>query len=237
MSTSASRRVTIARTFGIVVALVALVVVGRQLATAIPAVTAWVDGLGAWAPAAFIAIYAVGTVLFVPGSLLTLAAGALFGIVHGTAYVFVGATLGEAGAFLVSRHIARGLVQRRLATSPLFAAIDSAIGHAGWRVVLLLRLSPVVPFNLLNYALGLTQVRFRDFLVASAGILPGTLLYVYYGHVAGEVAAIAAGGAPARGAGYYAILAAGLLATVAATVLIGRSARRALASASQGSIT
>jgi len=216
------------------IAVVALVLAGKRVSTLIPAFTQWVDTLGTWGPLAFILAYAVGTVLFVPGSLLTLAAGALFGLLKGTAYVFIGATLGEAGAFLVARHFARGLVERRLARTASFATIDAAIGRAGWRIVLLLRLSPIVPFNLLNYALGVSKVRLRDFLLASPGILPGTLLYVYYGQVAGEVAAVAGGAAPARGAGYYAVLGLGLAATLAATVLISRTARRALLTSTQG---
>ena len=236
--TEAPRAVTYAwRTVVVLAVLAVLATGGRQLAGLVPALAHLVEGLGAWAPLAFILTYAVATVAFVPGSLLTLAAGALFGIVHGTAYVAIGATVGEAAAFLIARHFARRFVERRIAGSPRFAAIDAALGREGWRVVLLLRLSPVVPFNLLNYALGITQVSFRDFLFASVGILPGTLLYVYYGQVAGEVAAIAGGAAPARGAEYYALLVAGLAATVGATVLISRAARRALASSTQGTLS
>lgn len=217
--------------------LAALVSGGRQLAALVPALARWVAGMGVWAPVAFIVTYAVATVAFVPGSVLTLAAGALFGIVRGTAYVALGATLGEAGAFLIARHFARRFVARRIAGSPRFSALDAALGREGWRVVLLLRLSPVVPFNLLNYALGITRVSFRDFFIASVGILPGTLLYVYYGQVAGEVATVAGGGAPARGIGYYMLLAAGLAATVTATVLISRAARRALAHSTRGTLS
>jgi uncharacterized membrane protein YdjX (TVP38/TMEM64 family) len=94
--------------------------------------------------------------------------------------------------------------------------------------VLLLRLSPVFPFNLLNYALGLTQVRFRDYMLASVGMLPGTLLYVYTGALAGEVAALAGGAAAPKGAGYYAVFAIGLAAAIAVAALVTRIARRAL---------
>ena len=111
----------------------------------------------------------------------------------------VAATLGASAAFLVSRYVARGFVERRLAGNERFAAIDRAIGTEGRKIVLLLRLSPVFPFNLLNYALGLTRVRFADYLVASVGMLPGTLLYVYYGKVAGDVARLAGGAAVPRG--------------------------------------
>lgn len=207
---------------------VALLAGGRQLAAAVPAFAARVRDLGPLAPVAFAAGYAVATVAFVPGSLLTLAAGAVFGLGLGLAVVFAGATLGACGAFLVARYLARARVERTLAGNPRFAAIDRAIGREGRRIVFLLRLSPVFPFNLLNYALGLTTVRFRDYLVASVGMLPAAALYVYAGKVAGDVAALAGGAAPARGTAYYAVLAAGLAATVLVTVLVTRTARRAL---------
>ena len=134
----------------------------------------------------------------------------------------------EEGAFLIARYVARNRVARVVARNPKFAAIDAAIGRDARRIVFLLRLSPVFPFNLLNYALGLTTVRFVDYLVASLGMLPGTVLYVYYGKVAGDVVAVASGSAPARGAGHYAVLALGLAATLLVTILITRNARRAL---------
>ena len=176
----------------------------------------------------FISGYIIATVAFVPGALLTLAAGATFGIVKGTIYVFLGATVGSSAAFLVSRHVARSAVERRLASHPRFAAIDRAVGSAGRKIVLLLRLSPVFPFNLLNYGLGLTNVSFTDYVMASVGMLPGTLLYVYYGKLAGDVAALAGGAAVQRGAAYYAVLVLGLAATVIVTTIVTRTARRAL---------
>jgi len=210
-------------------AVVALVLLGRRAGDAIPAFAAWVEGLGPWGPLAFVAGYALAVVAFVPGSLLTMASGALFGLAAGTACALGAATLGAALAFLVARHAARPWVARRVADHPRFDAIDRAVAREGRRIVLLLRLSPVFPFNLLNYALGLTRVRFVDYLVASVGMLPGTLLYVYYGRLVGEVARLA-GGAPAarRGAGAWALLLLGLAATIAATALVTRLARRAL---------
>ncbi len=125
-------------------------------------------------------------------------------------------------------------MERRAARDPRFRAIDRAIAADGRRIVFLLRLSPAVPFTLLNYLLGLTRVRFADFVVASAGMLPGTALYVYTGKVAGDLAAAAGGQAPARGAGHYAVLALGLAATVLVTARVTRIARRALADAAEG---
>ena len=163
-----------------------------------------------------------------PGSVLTLAAGAIFGVVGGTAFAFTGATVGAAGAFLVARYVARGAVEKRVNADPRFAAIDRAVAMQGRRLVFLLRLSPVFPFNLLNYALGLTRVSLGDYLIASIGMLPATLLYVYYGKVLGDVAAAAGGAAPERDAAYYVLVALGLAATLAVTVIITRIARRAL---------
>jgi uncharacterized membrane protein YdjX (TVP38/TMEM64 family) len=217
------------------VAVVALLVVaGRRAAVLVPAFAAWVEGLGPWGPVAFVAGYALATVALVPGSVLTLAAGAIFGVGRGTALVLVAATVGASAAFLVARYLARGLVERRLVGDARFAAIDRAIGTEGRKIVLLLRLSPVFPFNLLNYALGLTRVRFADYLVASIGMLPGTLLYVYYGKVAGDVARLAAGAPVRRDTAYYVAAGLGLVATIVVTALVTRIARRALREATDG---
>ncbi len=212
----------------VVVGLAALVVLGRQAGGYIPVFAQWVNGLGVWGPIVFIVGYTVATVAFVPGSLLTLAAGAIFGLAQGTVYVFVAAVLGSSAAFLVSRYLARATIERRLSGSPRFAAIDRAVGAQGRKIVFLLRLSPVFPFNLLNYGLGLTKVRFADYVAASVGMLPGTLLYVYYGKLAGDVAALAGGAAPEKGVGYYAVLILGLAATIVVTTIVTRTARRAL---------
>lgn len=224
----ASRRALLVRAALGLAALAVLVLAGRHLGGYVPRFAAWVEGLGAWGPVVFIAGYVVAAVAFIPGSVLTLVAGAVFGLVRGVLYVFAGATLGAAAAFLVSRYLARGAVERRLAGNQRFAALDRAVGEKGFRIVFLLRLSPLFPFNVSNYALGLTRVRFRDFVLASAGMLPGTVLYVYYGKLAGDVAAAAGGAAPARGTGYYAVLALGLVATVAVSAVLARLARRAL---------
>jgi uncharacterized membrane protein YdjX (TVP38/TMEM64 family) len=223
-----TRRWTVARIVVGLIVLAAVVVAGRGLGGYVPQFAGWVASLGAWGPTVFITGYALATVAFVPGSFLTLAAGAIFGLARGTAYVFVAAVVGSAAAFLVSRYVARTAVERRLTASPRFAAIDHAIGVQGRKVVFLLRLSPIFPFNILNYALGLTRVTFADYLAASPGMLPGTLLYVYYGKLAGDVVALAGGAAPSRGTGYYAVLVLGLVATVAVTAYVTRIARRAL---------
>lgn len=219
----------------VVLAVVAgLIFAGRQAGQYVPRFAAWVEGLGVWGPVAFVLGYAVATVAFIPGSLLTLAAGAIFGLVRGTVYTLIGATLGASGAFLIARYLARGAIEKKLAGNARlarFAAIDKAVGREGFKIVALLRLSPVFPFNLLNYSLGLTRVPFLHFLAASIAMLPGTLLYVYYGKAAGSLAAVAggAGGVEAeKGTGYWVTLGLGLAATVAVTTVITRLASRAL---------
>jgi len=224
----------IARLLSGLVAVVLLISVGRQVGGWLPQFAEWVDSLGIWGPAVFIAGYAGATVAFVPGSVLTLAAGAIFGLVRGFAYVMVGATLGASLAFLVARYIARGAIEKRLEGNLRVAAIDDAVGREGRKIVFLLRLSPVFPFNLLNYALGLTGVRFADYFVACLGMIPGTLLYIYYGKLAGDVAKLAGGAAVDRGAEYYAVVLLGLVTSVVVTTLVTRTARRALEEATGG---
>ncbi len=207
----------------------ALLLFGRRVAGYLPEFSAWVDGLGLWGPVVFVLGYAAATVAFIPGSLLTLAGGAIFGLAEGAAVVFVGACLGATGAFVASRYLVRGAIERRIATEPRFAAIDRAVGREGFKIVLLLRLTPVVPFVLLNYALGLTRVQLRDYLGACIGMLPATLLYVYYGKVIGDVAEVAAGVEDERGWGTWLATGIGLAATIAVIVIVTRIARRALA--------
>ncbi|MYB17942.1 MAG: TVP38/TMEM64 family protein [Holophagales bacterium] len=216
------------RVGAVVVLIAALLLFGRRVAGYLPEFTSWVDGLGVWGPIVFVLGYTVATVAFIPGSLLTLAGGAIFGLAEGTALVFVGASLGATAAFLASRYLVRGAIEKRVAAEPRFAAIDRAVGREGFKIVLLLRLTPVVPFVLLNYALGLTRVRLGDYVRAFIGMLPATLLYVYYGKVVGDVAEIAAGVGDERGWGDHTLLGVGLIATVAATTIIVRIARRAL---------
>lgn len=213
------------------VAVAAVVVAGRSLGDSLVTFARWVESLGSFGPLVFMAGYALATVAFLPGSFLTLAGGAVFGF-WGVAYAFLGASAGACLSFLVARHLARGWVEARIASNPRFAAIDRAIAREGRKVVFLLRLSPVFPFNLLNYALGLTRIRFVDYLVACLGMLPGAFLYVYYGKAAGDLATLASDRAgDEHGAGHWVFLAVGLAATVAVTALVTRLARTALAEA------
>jgi uncharacterized membrane protein YdjX (TVP38/TMEM64 family) len=205
-----------------------LFLVRREAGAYVLRFAGWVDGLGVWGPVVFILGYAVAAVAFVPGSLLTLAAGVIFGLAKGTAYTLIGATLGASAAFLVARYLARGRIELRIEGNPRFAAIDRAVGREGFKIVALLRLSPVFPFNLLNYALGLTRVPFLQYVAASVAMLPGTLLFVYYGKALGSLAALAGGGQAQKGTEFWVFLGVGLLATIAVTTYVTRLAARAL---------
>ena len=202
--------------------------VGRSLSPGLLRVVANIQSVGPAAPAAFILIYALAVVALIPASLLTIAGGAVFGLLPGMVYALVGATLGSTGAFLLGRHVARRLVARRLAAMPRFVAIERAVSARGRRIVFLLRLSPVVPFNFLNYALGLTTISVWDFVIASLGTVPGAFVYAYAGKVTGEALALAGKAEVPKNASYYAVLLAGLVATIAATTVVTRTARRAL---------
>jgi uncharacterized membrane protein YdjX (TVP38/TMEM64 family) len=205
-----------------------LLLAGRQAGAYVPRFAQWVEGLGVWGPVVFILGYAVAAVAFIPGSLLTLAAGAIFGLARGTVYTLIGATLGASAAFLVARYGARRAIERRIAGNARFAAIDRAVGREGFKIVALLRLSPIFPFNLLNYSLGLTKVSFLQYLAASIAMLPGTLLYVYYGKAAGSLAALAGGARTEKGTGSWVLLGVGLAATIVVTTFVTRLAGKAL---------
>lgn len=217
------RRVAIA-----VVALAGVVALGRAAGGEIPRFAAWVAAHGPWAPLAYIGGYALLTVAFVPGALPTMAAGVVFDLVPGTIYAFLGEVLGGATAFWLARGAARPLVEKRLGHSPRFIALDHAVAQQGRRIVMMLRLSPAVPFNLLNYALGITTIRFADYLIASVTMLPGALLFVYYGKLLGDVAALAGGAPVPRDALYWTTTIAGFALTVAVSVALARIATRAL---------
>lgn len=188
-----------------------------------------VQDLGVVGAIAFMGLYIVATVAFLPGSVLTLGAGVVFGVVAGSIYVFVGATLGATLAFLVGRYLARGWVAQKIAENPKFKAIDSAVGREGFKIVLLTRLSPVFPFNLLNYAFGVTGVSLKDYFLGCVGMIPGTIMYVYLGSLAGNLAMIAAGEQPENPVVTWTIRIVGFIATAAVTIYVTRIARKALA--------
>ena len=190
---------------------------------------AWVQGQGGIGVLVFVGVYIIATVLFIPGSILTLGAGFVFGVVEGVLYVSVGSTLGATLAFLVGRYVARGWVSKKIAGSPRFASIDNAVAQEGWQIVGLTRLSPIFPFNLLNYGYGLTGVGLPSYMLASwIGMLPGTLMYVYIGCLAGSLATL--GAREGRSTAEWVFYGVGLAATIVVTLYVTRVARRALRS-------
>jgi uncharacterized membrane protein YdjX (TVP38/TMEM64 family) len=217
---SAARRIVFATAAAGLVAAVFIFDVRVLLSDALAAI----ENLGLWGAVLFVLVYIVATVLFVPGSVLTLGAGALFGVGLGSALVSVGATLGATAAFLVGRYVARDWVAKKIEGNAAFAAIDRAVAAEGWKIVGLTRLSPAFPFSLLNYAFGLTRVSLRDYVLASwIGMMPGTVMYVYLGSIA------RAAGERQRTTGEWALYGIGLVATIGVTVFVTRLARAALA--------
>ncbi|MGD1949745.1 MAG: TVP38/TMEM64 family protein [Leptolyngbyaceae cyanobacterium] len=183
----------------------------------------WIDGLGPIAPIVFVLMYIVITVSFLPASVVTLGAGAVFGIVKGTILVFIGAMLGATAAFLIGRYLARDWVSNKVSGNRVFKAIYDAIEKEGRKIIFLVRLSPAFPFNLLNYGLGLTNVSLTDYVLGTVGILPGTILYVYLGGVVGSAAA-GQESTPAE----WAFLVIGLIATFAVVFIVTKVARKSL---------
>ncbi|WP_373535073.1 TVP38/TMEM64 family protein [Microcoleus sp.] len=190
-----------------------------------------IEDLGWWGPVAFVATYNLATVLFVPGSILTLGGGAIFGLGWGSVYVFVASTLGAIFAFAIGRYLCRDRVIKYMKSHPKFQALDRAVSEEGLKIVFLTRLCPLFPFNLLNYALGITQVSLKDYILGSFGMIPGTILYVYSGSLVGDIAAISAPNGytnPQDLAVKWLINIISFIATVAVTVCITRIARKAL---------
>lgn len=213
------------------VVLIALVVASRLLPVNewLQGFNAWVGGLGPWGMVIFVGAYVVAAILLLPGSILTLGAGFVFGLGWGLLAVSIGSTVGAACAFLISRFMARKKIEAMAGQNPKFQSMDKAIGEQGARLIFLLRLSPLVPYNISNYFFGLTAVRFWPYVLASwLGMLPGTLLYVYLG-TAGKAGLQAVSGSDAgRSPLEWTFLGVGLLATLAVTVWVTQIARRAL---------
>lgn len=187
----------------------------------------WMRGLGLWAPAILIVAYVAACLFFIPGLLLSIGAGFLFGVKLGLVTVSLGSTLGATLAFLVGRTLFRDSIRQMIGGNPKFAALDSAVGREGFKIVLLARLSPVLPFTVLNYALGLTPVALGDFVLASwIGMLPASLVYVYLGSTLAELTEI--GTVPSEGDWTReALYVLGLVATIGVAVLMTRLARKA----------
>jgi uncharacterized membrane protein YdjX (TVP38/TMEM64 family) len=186
----------------------------------------WVKQLGAAGVAFFIVAYAIATVLFLPGWIFTVSAGLIYGIIGGTVVALTGAVIGSSLAFFIARYLLRKNIEQMTKNNPRFAAIDQAIGRNGWKIVGLLRLSPLIPFNLSNYFYGITAISFESYLVVSAvGMIPGTLLYAYLG----AIGHVGLSGGPAHHSKWqYVFLGVGLVATIVVTILVSRIAKNAL---------
>ena len=172
----------------------------------------------------FILIYIVSTVMMLPGSPLTFTAGALFGFWKGLILVSLSSTLGATCAFMVSRYLIRKSIEKRVLKKKKFQSIDNEIDEQGWKIVILARLSPIIPFFLLNYALGITKIRFIHFIFASwVGMIPGTTVYVLMGNM---------GGAFINGkksSFEWVLLGIGLIATILVTLLISKIIKKSQA--------
>jgi uncharacterized membrane protein YdjX (TVP38/TMEM64 family) len=188
----------------------------------------WAKDMGAAGGALYAIFYVAGTALFFPGLPLTLGAGFLYGAVIGTLVVSPASVAGATLAFLIARYFARDWVTRRIKKYPQAAAMDRAIQKNGFKAVVLLRLQPVLPFNILNYALGLTSIRLRDYMLASwIGMFPATVLYVYLGSFINDISDLLRG-RPNSGVAGRLLLWGGLAAIVVLVWWLGRIARKAL---------
>lgn len=191
-------------------------------------VLGWIAGFGAAGSLIYVALYMVTCLALIPGTFLTLGAGVIFGLLSGSINASIGATLGATGAFLIGRYVARDWVEKRIAGRERFRSVDAAVARQGWIIVFLSRLSPFFPFVLINYAFGLTNVPLKHYIAATwLGILPSTVMYVYLGSLAGDLASLGADERVHTQAA-WALYGVGLLATVAVTVVVTRLARRSL---------
>jgi len=189
----------------------------------------WCRGLGFWAPVVLIAAYILACIFFIPGSILTIGAGFLFGVIKGTITVSIASTLGATAAFLIGRTIARGKIEEMVEGKPKFSAIDRAVEKEGFKFVFLTRLSPIFPFNLLNYAFGLTKVPLWKYVLASwIGMIPGTVMYVYIGSGLESLVAVGAGATGEKTTAERVLFWVGLVATVLVATVVTTIARRAL---------
>jgi len=213
---------------GLAAVVAALVLLGRVVPfrPLVEDFARWISGLGPAAYVLFVLAYVLVTILMMPAILLTLTAGFVFGLARGFAITVLAATCGCAASFLIARHLARERIARYAGGNPRYSAIDRAIGREGWRIVFLLRLSPLVPFVFSNYFYGLTAIRFWPYVFASlTGLLPLTFLYVSFG-AAARGALVEPAGPP--GAWKWVLLGAGVVVTTVATMYARRVVMRAL---------
>ena len=214
--------------------LVAMIVVTLIAAATLPIVewltvgATWIDSNRTLSWSLYIVAYIIATALALPVAIFSLVGGFLFGLPVGVMIVSLGSVFGASGAFFIGRYLTRDWVAARIEQRPRFRALDKATRHDGFLIVLLARLSPLFPFNLMNYALALTSVRFRDYFIASwLGMLPFTIVYVYVGSIAADLTE-ATSGLPSEEISNTLVLFVGLVATIVLTILITRMATRTL---------
>ena len=188
----------------------------------------WSQGLGVWGPFIVAFFYAIGTILFLPGSFLTMSTGFLFKVVLGTITVSVGSTIGACATFFISRSFGRKWIVSKFSKSKKFRAIDRAVEKHAFKIVLLTRLSPACPFNILNYSFGLTKVPFWKYALGSwIGMIPNTIMYTYLGSGLRSLTQVAAGNmekSPTQRVFFWF----GLIITIITTAFITKLAHKAL---------
>lgn len=213
---------------GLAVLLLGLAVAFRHLpvVTALERATLWIESLGWWAPTTFLILYVLCTLLLLPRTVLTVGAGFLFGPLWGLLWALLAINLGANTAFWLGRHLARGIVERRIRRDGRIRALDQAVARDGWRIVALTRMTPIFPYSFLNYAFGLTEVRWKDYAMGSfAGMFPGTLMLVILGTLTDFAAERSD---EPRGLIVRLLYASGVIGTLLATWFVTRFAKRAL---------
>lgn len=188
----------------------------------------WIQNLGWEGAIAFILLYIITTVALIPGSILTLGAGVLFGLFWGSVYVLIGAIIGETCAFLLGRYFVRDWVNRKIKDNQVFTALNQALNREGLKIILLTRLSPIFPFSLLNYAFGVTGISLRDYFLGSIGMIPMTITYVYFGSLVEDLASVTEVSSLSNPQMQWGIKIIGLIVTIVATIYITHTARQAL---------
>jgi uncharacterized membrane protein YdjX (TVP38/TMEM64 family) len=213
----------VTRAVGIAVPIIFGLALGRVISPWLPGFSAWVHTLGVWAPIVYVVAYVLVVVLMMPAFLVIMAGGAVFGVAEGTALAMTGALVGGTCAFLIARYFARGLVEKRVAANPTLAEIDRVVGEDGMWIIFLLRLSPAIPFVLSNYALGVTKVKLRDYIIGTFGLIPIVLTYSAYGKASG------AGPRPDGSSALSpTVLTVGIIATVVLGLLLARIVQKAI---------
>jgi uncharacterized membrane protein YdjX (TVP38/TMEM64 family) len=217
----------------IIAAIALLLIVGQKylnLQQHLIGVLEWIKSLGALGLGVYVGLYVCACVFLVPGSILTLGSGAIYGVVVGSILVSFASTLGATVAFLIGRYFARDWVSKKVEGNAQFQALDKAVSEGGWKIVGLIRLSPLFPFNLLNYTFGLTGVSLHEYILASwLGMLPGTIMYVYVGSLAGNLATLGTKSAHAKTTGEWVMYGVSMVATILVTVYVTKIAKKALA--------